>query len=93
MSGGESPQADNLFKKEEIVMKLTLKLKNPNEIKKFVDITSQFGEDLSLVHDRFVVDAKSILGIFSMDLSKPIDLVSDTENENLAVALKEFVVA
>ena len=74
-------------------MKLTLKLKNPNEIKKFVDITSQFGEDLALVHDRFVVDAKSILGIFSMDLSKPIDLVSETENEHLKVALKDFVVA
>ena len=74
-------------------MKLTLKLKNPNEIKKFVDITSQFGEDLALVHDRFVVDAKSILGIFSMDLSRPIDLVSETENENLKVALKDFVVA
>lgn len=74
-------------------MKLTLKLKNPNEIKKFVDITSQFGEDLSLVHDRFIVDAKSILGIFSMDLSRPIDLVSETENENLKVALKDFVVA
>ncbi len=74
-------------------MKLTLKLKNPNEIKKFVDITSQFGEDLSLVHDRYVVDAKSILGIFSMDLSRPIELVSETENERLKTALKDFVVA
>lgn len=74
-------------------MKLTLKLKNPGEIKRFVDITSQYGEDLNLVHDRYVVDAKSILGIFSMDLSKPIELVSDTENEDLVNALHEFVVA
>ena len=73
-------------------MKITLKLKNPTQIKKFVDITSQFCEDLSLVHDRYVVDAKSILGIFSMDLSKPIDLISDTENENLKEALRDFVV-
>ena len=74
-------------------MKLTLKLKNPGEIKRFVDITSQYSEDLNLVHNRYVVDAKSILGIFSMDLSKPIDLVADGENENLKDALKEFVVA
>ena len=74
-------------------MKLTLKLKNPAEIKKFVDITSQFGEELTLVHDRYVVDAKSILGIFSMDLSKPVELVSDTDNANLKDALKDFVVA
>ncbi|MDL2205912.1 HPr family phosphocarrier protein [Eubacteriales bacterium OttesenSCG-928-N13] len=74
-------------------MKLTLKLKNPGEIKRFVEITSQYGEDLSLVHNRYVVDAKSILGIFSMDLSRPIDLVSDVENENLKNDLKDFVVA
>ncbi len=74
-------------------MKITLQLKNPDEIKKFVDITSQYSEDLNLVHGRYVVDAKSILGIFSMDLSKPIDLVSDTENDNLVNDLREFVVA
>ncbi len=74
-------------------MKLTLKLKNPAEIKRFVDITSQYSEDLNLVHDRYVVDAKSILGIFSMDLSRPIDLVSDIDNANLRDDLREFVVA
>ena len=74
-------------------MKLTLKLRNPEEVKKFVDITSQYGEDLSLVRGRYVVDAKSILGIFSMDLSKPVDLVSSAENANLRRDLREYVVA
>ena len=73
-------------------MKLTLKLRNPNEIKRFVDITSQYSEDLSLVHGRYVVDAKSILGIFSMDLSKPIELVAEKDNTNLRNELNDFVV-
>ena len=46
-------------------MKLTLKLKDMNEVKRFVDITSQYSEDMALVHGRYVVDAKSILGIIS----------------------------
>ena len=50
-------------------MKLTLKLKDMNEVKRFVDITSQYSEDMALVHGRYVVDAKSILGIISMDLN------------------------
>ena len=64
-------------------MKINLKLKNPDQVKKLIDTTSPYSEDLSEVHDRYVIDAKSVLGIFSMDLSKPIDPVSDTENDYL----------
>lgn len=74
-------------------MKLTLRLKNPTEIKRFVDIASQYSEDLSLVHGRYVVDAKSILGIFSMDLSKAVELVADGDNQHLRDDLREFVIA
>ncbi len=73
-------------------MKFTVKLKDANSVKDFVKITSQYREDLSLVHGRYVVDAKSILGIFSMDLTKPLDLVSDGANDNLKDDLKAYVV-
>lgn len=73
-------------------MKLTVKFKDANSVKDFVKITSQYREDLSLVRGRYVVDAKSILGIFSMDLSKPMDLVSDGANDNLKDDLKAYVV-
>jgi len=74
-------------------MKLKLRLHTPDEIKRFVDITSRYREDLSLIRDRYVVDAKSILGIFSMDLNKPLMLVAESENEYLRNDLREFVVA
>lgn len=73
-------------------MKLTVKFQDANSVKDFVKITSQYREDLSLVHDRYIVDAKSILGIFSMDLTKPLDLVSDGANDHLKDDLKAYVV-
>ena len=74
-------------------MKLTLKLKDMNEVKRFVDITSQYSEDMALVHGRYVVDAKSILGIISMDLNQPVELVCDHVNDNLVHDLKDFLAA
>ena len=74
-------------------MKLTLKLKDMNEVKRFVDITSQYSEDMVLVHGRYVVDAKSILGIISMDLNQPVELVCDHVNDNLVNDLKDFLAA
>ena len=72
-------------------MKINLKLKNPDQVKKLIDTTSPYSEDLSEVHDRYVIDAKSVLGIFSMDLSKPIDPVSDTENDYLVSDMRKMV--
>ena len=74
-------------------MKLTLKLKDMNEVKRFVDITSQYSEDMALVHGRYVVDAKSILGIISRDLNQPVELVCDHVNDNLVNDLKDFLAA
>jgi hypothetical protein len=73
-------------------MKFTVKLRDANSVKDFVKITSQYSEDLSLVHGRYVVDAKSILGIFSMDLTRPMELVSEGANDNLKEDLKAYVI-
>lgn len=74
-------------------MKLTVQFNDLSEVKDFVGITSQYSDNLSLVHDRYIVDAKSILGIFSMDLSKPVELVCDHANDNLKKDLSAFLVA
>lgn len=74
-------------------MKLTLKLNSLDDVKRFIDITSRYGENLSLVNGRYVVDAKSILGIFSMDLSQPVELVCEGEDEALKKELTPFFAA
>ncbi len=43
-------------------------------MKAFVNEISTFDCDFDLVSGRYVIDARSIMGIFSLDLSKPIDL-------------------
>lgn len=63
-----------------------------NSVKNFVNIVSKYDYEIDLTSGRYVVDAKSIMGIFSLDLSKPIavDIHSDNADE-LVAELKEFI--
>lgn len=74
-------------------MTLKLKLNDVANIKKFVDIASKYSDDITLAHGDYQVDAKSILGIFSMDLSSPVELNCEREIPSLTEELKEFFVA
>lgn len=51
-----------------------ISLNSIDKVKSFVNDISKFSNDFDLVSGRYVIDAKSIMGIFSLDLSKPIDL-------------------
>ena len=48
-------------------------LNSIDKVKAFVNEITKFDTDFDLVSGRYVIDAKSIMGIFSLDLSKPID--------------------
>ena len=58
------------------------------------DLISKFDYDFDLVSGRYVVDAKSIMGIFSLDLSKPIDLNIHSEEgaDEVLELLKPYIV-
>ena len=63
-----------------------------NSVKSFVNIVSKYDFDIDLTSGRYVVDAKSIMGIFSLDLSKPIKVeVFGEEGVKLQDELKEFI--
>ena len=51
-----------------------------NDVKNFVNIVSKYDFDIDLISDRYVVDAKSIMGIFSLDLTKPIGVEAHTDD-------------
>ena len=51
-----------------------IRLSLVENVNKFVNIVSRYPFDMDLRAGRHVVDAKSILGIFSLDLSRPITL-------------------
>lgn len=63
--------------------KVMINLKESSQIKTFVNIINKYPFDLDIRSGRYVVDAKSILGIFSLDLSKPVELeiLSDDTQE------------
>ena len=51
-----------------------ISLNSIDKVKSFVNDITKFDHDFDVVSGRYVIDAKSIMGIFSLDLSKPIDL-------------------
>ena len=58
-----------------------ISLNSIDKVKSFVNEITKFENDFDLVSGRYVIDAKSIMGIFSLDLSKPIDLnIHATDN-------------
>lgn len=62
-----------------------ISLNSIDKVKAFVNDITKFDYDFDLVSGRYVIDAKSIMGIFSLDLSKPIDLNIHAEDNIDAV--------
>ena len=71
-----------------------ISLNSIDKVKSFVNTVSQMDSDFDLVSGRYVIDAKSIMGIFSLDLSKPIDLNihAETGVDEIVDQLKDYLV-
>ena len=64
------------------------------KVKSFVNEVTKFDNEFELVSGRYVVDAKSIMGIFSLDLTKPITLNIHTDEnvDKILDALKDYLI-
>ena len=73
---------------------LKISLNSIDKVKAFVNEISKFDCDFDLVSGRYVIDAKSIMGIFSLDLSKPIDLNihADSNLDDILAALDSYII-
>ncbi len=73
---------------------IKISLNSIDKVKSFVNDITKFDNDFDLVSGRYVIDAKSIMGIFSLDLSKPIDLSIHAEDnlDEILETLKPYVV-
>lgn len=71
-----------------------ISLNSIDKVKSFVNEITKFDYDFDLVSGRYVIDAKSIMGIFSLDLSKPIDLAIHAENnmDEIMETLKPYLI-
>lgn len=73
-----------------------IRLSSIQDVRMFVDTVTKYNIDVDLSSGRYVVDAKSIMGIFSLDLLSPITLTAQTDDaaqvEALLADLKDFIV-
>ena len=73
---------------------VTISLNSIDKVKSFVNDVTKFDTDFDLVSGRYVIDAKSIMGIFSLDLSNPINLnIHNEENiYTILEVLKPYII-
>lgn len=62
--------------------KITVTLNDFNKIKAFGKEVGKFENDIDLVKGRYVIDAKSTIGIFTLDLSAPVDVIIHSDDED-----------
>lgn len=69
-----------------------VKLNSIDEVKAFVEITSSKDYEITLESDKFIVNAKSIMGVLSLDLTKPLKIKADCKaSGELMHQLKPFL--
>lgn len=80
--------------KDEITMqKITLMLDSIDRVKSFVELVSRYPFEIDLISGRYTVNAKSIMGIFSLDLSKAITMeIHSDDCQNFLNEIKPFIV-
>lgn len=66
-------------------------LKSIVDVKKFVNIVNTYDYDIDLESGRYLIDAKSIMGIFSLDLAKPITIhLHSDDTQKIEEQLNQF---
>ena len=74
---------------------LQISLNSIDKVKSFVNDVTKFDYDFDLVSGRYVIDAKSIMGLFTLDREQPLQLEAETDNEaeieKLNAAIGRFI--
>lgn len=65
----------------------------PDEVQHFVSVTSKCDFDIDISYNRYIVDAKSFLGVYGLDLRRPLKVSYDGYNSEFEELLKRFSVA
>ena len=75
------------------MVKRSVKIENMKDVDAFNKLCSKFDCDMDLVSGKYYVNAKSIMGIFSLNLEMPLELVADMDDENaIDEAFGKFII-
>ena len=69
-----------------------IKLQTINDVRKLVSVVEKYPFSVDLSEGRYLVDAKSLMGICSLDLLQPIKLIAEKDDPNLFEELKDIIV-
>ena len=73
---------------------MKIRLSTINDVKDFVNAVTLCDYDVDLVSGKYVIDAKSIMGILSLDLAQPVNMVEQTDEcGGFVEQIKKFIVA
>ncbi len=64
-----------------------------DEVQHFVTVTSRCDFEIDISYNRYVVDAKSFLGVYGLDFRKPLNVSYDGYNAELEEMLNRFAIA
>ncbi len=73
-------------------MQRTIRL-TPDKVQKFVNVTSRCDFDIDIFYNRYIVDAKSFLGVYGLDFSRPLTVSYQGYNAELEELLKQYAIA
>jgi len=76
-----------------IFMSQKIRLNATDEVKEFVNAASKCDFDVDISYNRMIIDAKSILGILSMDLTRDLTVTCHGENQEFNRTLQKFAIA
>ena len=70
-----------------------IRINTIEDVKNFVTTVTKCNYDVDIVSGRYAIDAKSIMGIFSLDLSKPLELrVHSDDCDKLLAELDKYII-
>lgn len=73
-------------------MDMRIRLTTMEQVREFVAVAEKFEYDIDISYNRVVIDAKSVLGILSMDLSKPLTITCHGEGSDFFELIEKFAV-
>ncbi|MGX8709673.1 HPr family phosphocarrier protein [Caproiciproducens sp. R1] len=74
------------------MMTVKILLDSIEKVKKFTSSISNEEVDFEIIEGMHIVDAKSIMGIFSIDLSKPLQLNIHSDDQKILNKIKDFII-
>lgn len=69
-----------------------IRLNTINDVRKLVSVVEKYPFSVDLSEGRYIVDAKSLMGIFSLDLLRPIKLIAEKDDPQLFEDLKDLII-